>query len=104
VQSDYPAVNELPNAVAQIVNQRFADRPPILHRQNVRADDLAIRFGQFFQPFPHRLIARVGLEKDDFERAFSFHLSGSVSKMIRLSNCAADGWFRAGKPQVSRAF
>src|ERR1035441_6811968 len=37
----------------------------------------------FDNPFSH---SRLGLEKDDFERAFSFHPQSSVLKKIRLSN------------------
>jgi hypothetical protein len=39
----------------------------IFFAHNVRPDDLAIVFGQFFQPFPHRFIAGVRLEKDNFQ-------------------------------------
>ena len=84
------------NPVPQIVNQRLAERLGVLHRQNIGANDLAIVFGQFFQPCSHRFIAGGRLEKDDFERAFSFHLLGSVSEVIRMSSGLSTGRILSG--------
>jgi hypothetical protein len=44
----WQARTDFPNAVAQIVHERLADRPRVLHGQNVRAYGLALFGGQAF--------------------------------------------------------
>ncbi len=66
----------LTQSVTQAVDQRFADRPSALHRPKIRTNCLArLRWDLVSQPVPHRLVARVCLEKDATEN-HSLHVCG----------------------------